>query len=130
MKSTKQKSNTHNITGICVANKCDINLIKLQQATRHFILWTFNVIDNNNNIHYYYFSQGHKKPNILIMIYASKLVMLPALAAASTVSISAHYPGPAFFPGLSIRGDVCGLNWDNGIEMVRESSNSPNFSLI
>jgi hypothetical protein len=68
------------------------------------------------------------------MIYTrQQLLLLPAFAAVATagsVSISAHYPGPSFFPGLSVRGsDACGLNWEAGLSMTRESSNSPNFSI-
>lgn len=62
---------------------------------------------------------------------ALAILTLPAAVASSAVTVTAHYPGPSFFPGLSIRGDAagCGLNWETGVEMTREGSNSPDFKV-
>ena len=57
------------------------------------------------------------------------LSLLAGGKVAEAVTVTAYYPGPSFFPGLSIRGDACGLNWDKGVPMTRASSASPEFSI-
>jgi predicted alpha/beta superfamily hydrolase len=56
-------------------------------------------------------------------------LLLTSLATASAVKVSAFYPGPVFFPGLSLRGDACGLSWEKGLPMTRASEQSPEFTI-
>lgn len=37
------------------------------------------------------------------------------------LTIVGYYPAPAFFPDMYIRGDACGLNWESGTKMTRET---------
>jgi len=52
-----------------------------------------------------------------------------ALSTASAVQVNAFYPAPSFFPGLSVRGDACGLNWDKGVPMTRKEKDSAEFTI-
>lgn len=57
------------------------------------------------------------------------LTSAAALATVSSVKVTANYPAPAFFPGMSLRGDACGLSWETGLPMTRTSKDSSEFTI-
>ena len=62
------------------------------------------------------------------MLFLLTTSVFMSLAGAATVTLSAFYPGPTFFPNMYVRGSSCGLNWDKGVIMTRDK-NSDKFSV-